>query len=140
LPVKNATRMHENVRLFDEVIRVAGARTALYMTWARQHAPQTQRAITDAYESIGREIGATVIPVGLAWKSFLAKRNFPVLHDKDRSHPTLAGSYLAACVFYAVMFSGSPIDLGVGVDGLPDEDAQLLRQAAQAAIENRSRL
>jgi hypothetical protein len=140
LPVKNATRMHENVRLFDEVIRAAGARTALYMTWARQHVPETQRTITAAYESIGREIGATVVPVGRAWQSVLAGRNSPALHDKDKSHPTLAGSYLAACVFYAVMFNGNPVELDVGVDGLPDEDAQLLRQAAQATIENRSRL
>jgi len=140
LPVKNATRMHENVRLFDQVIRAAGAKTALYMTWARQHAPQTQRAITEAYETIGREIGATVIPVGLAWQKFIAGCKPPVLHDKDKSHPTLAGSYLAACVFYAVMFTGSPIDLDAGVDGLSDEDAPLLRQAAQATIENRSRL
>src|SRR5262249_22071004 len=35
LPVKNAKRMHENVRLFDEAIRAAGARTILYATWAR---------------------------------------------------------------------------------------------------------
>ena len=140
LPVKNATRMHENVRLFDQVIRAARAKTALYMTWARQHAPETQRAITEAYESIGREIGATVIPVGLAWQKLLVGCNSPVLHDKDKSHPTLAGSYLAACVFYAVMFTGSPIELDVGVDGLSDEDAELLRQAAQAAVENRRRL
>ena len=32
LPVKNAKRMHENVRLFDEAIKAAGARTVLYMT------------------------------------------------------------------------------------------------------------
>jgi hypothetical protein len=140
LPVKNAPRMHENVRLFDAVVRAAGARTALYMTWARRHAPATQLAITDAYESIGREVGATVIPVGLAWQSVLAGRKSPVLHDKDKSHPTLAGSYLAACVFYAVMFSGGPVELDVGVDGLPDEDAQLLRKAAQAIAEYRSRL
>jgi hypothetical protein len=141
LPVKNAARMHENVRLFDQVIRAAGARTALYMTWARRHAPQTQRAITEAYESIGREVKATVIPVGLAWQRFLSEgRNAPVLHDTDKSHPTLAGSYLAACVFYAVLFAGSPIDLDEGVDGLMDEDAQLLRQAAQATFDNRSRL
>ena len=140
LPVKNATRMHENVRLFDQVIRAARAKTALYMTWARQHAPETQRAITEAYESIGSEIGATVIPVGLAWQKFLAGYKSPVLHDKDKSHPTLAGSYLAACAFYAVMFAGSPIDIDVSVDGLLDEDARPLRQAAQATVGNRSRL
>src|SRR3954468_3845662 len=67
LPIKNAARMRENVLLFDEAIRAAGAKTVLYMTWARQHAPETQRTITEAYESIGREIHALVVPVGVAW-------------------------------------------------------------------------
>jgi hypothetical protein len=65
LPVKNAKRMHENVRLFDEATKAAGARTVLYMTWARQHEPESQQVITDAYASIGRELGASVVPVGL---------------------------------------------------------------------------
>jgi hypothetical protein len=78
--------------------------------------------------------------VGVAWETFLARCKSPVLHDKDKSHPTLAGSYLAACVFYAVLFTGSPLGLGAGVDGLSDQDAPLLRQAAQAAVENRSKL
>src|SRR5687768_1424834 len=89
LPVKNAKRMHENVRLFDEAIKSAGAKTVLYMTWARQHAPESQKAITDAYTSIGRELGATVVPVGAAWERFLGKHDTPVLHDKDQSHPSL---------------------------------------------------
>ena len=104
LPVKNAARMHENVRLFDGAIRAAGAKTVLYMTWARRNAPESQQAITDAYTAIGRELGATVVPVGLAWQRFLGKHDQPVLHDRDQSHPTLAGSYLAACVFLAVLF------------------------------------
>ena len=52
LPIKNANRMHENVRLFDEAIKAAGAKTVLYMTWARQHAPETQQAINEAYIGI----------------------------------------------------------------------------------------
>src|SRR5437016_5252050 len=43
LPIKNPRRMHENVRLFDDAIKAARARTVLYMTWARQHAPETQQ-------------------------------------------------------------------------------------------------
>src|SRR5436305_1474803 len=73
LPVKNAARMHENVRLFDEAIRAAGARTALYLTWARRHAPESQEPITDAYAGIGRELGATVVPVGVAWQDMLRR-------------------------------------------------------------------
>src|SRR5687768_10694653 len=63
LPIKNAKRMHENVRLFDAAIKAAGSKTVLYMTWARKNAAESQRPITDAYELIGREIGATVVPV-----------------------------------------------------------------------------
>jgi hypothetical protein len=62
LPVKNAKRMHENVRRFAEAIQTAGAKTVLYMTWARRNAPESQQAITDAYTVIGRDLGAMVVP------------------------------------------------------------------------------
>jgi hypothetical protein len=130
LPVKNARRMHENIRLFDEAIRAAGARTTLYMTWARLNAPESQQAITDAYVGIGRELAATVVPVGLAWQRFLGKHDEPVLHDKDQSHPTLAGSYLAACVFLAVLFGESPVGADAGVVGLSEKDLAPLQKAA----------
>ncbi len=130
LPVKNAARMHENVRLFDEAIKAAGSTTVLYMTWARQHAPESQQAITDAYNGIGQELGATVVPVGLAWQHFLRRHERPVLHDKDQSHPTLAGSYLAGCVFFAVLFQESPVGVDAGVAGLSGEDLAVLQEAA----------
>ena len=132
LPVKNAKRMHENVRLFDGAIKEAGAKTALYMTWARKHAPQSQQALTDGYQAIGKELGATVVPVGVAWEQFLAKHDSPVLHDKDASHPTPAGSYLAACVFFAVLLGRSPVGVGDGIKGLSGAEAKLLQQAAWA--------
>jgi hypothetical protein len=130
LPVKSTTRMHENVRLFDEAIKAAGAKTDLYMTWARLRAPKSQQAITDAYAGIGRELGATVVPVGLAWQRFLGKHDQPVLHDKDQSHPTLAGSYLAACVFLAVLFKESPVGIPGEVAGLSEKDLALLQKVA----------
>jgi hypothetical protein len=135
LPVKNARRMHENVRLFDEAINAAGAKTFLYLTWARRHAPQAQQAITDAYTSIGQELGATVVPVGVAWQNFLHKHDQPTLHDKDLSHPTLAGSYLAACVFLAVLFKENPVGIDDGIPGLSGEERVLLQKTAWQACE-----
>ena len=130
LPVKNAKRMHESVRLFDESIKAAGAKTVLYMTWARLNAPESQQAITDAYISIGRELGATVVPVGMAWQRFLQEHKTPALHDRDESHPTLAGSYLAACVFLTVLFNASPVDSGAKVAGLAENNQSQLEKAA----------
>jgi hypothetical protein len=128
LPVKNAKRMHENVRLFHEAATAARSRTALYMTWARAHEPQNQRVIADAYAEIGAETGAIVVPVGLAWERFLATHKSPVLHDRDGSHPTLAGSFLAACVFYLSLFGDPPVP--IADVGLSDSDAARLAEAA----------
>lgn len=134
LPAKNPQRMHENIRLFDEAIKDSGAKTALYLTWARQNAPETQSAITNAYTTIGEELGAKVVPVGIAWQNFLRKHTQPVLHDKDQSHPSLAGSYLAACVFFAVLFGESPVGIASDLKGLTQAEAKLLQKAAWSAM------
>jgi hypothetical protein len=139
LPVKNAKRMHENVRLFDEAIKAAGAKTTLYMTWARQHAPESQQVITDAYVSIGRELSATVVPVGMAWQRFLGKHDEPVLHDRDQSHPSFAGSYLAACVFLAVLFEESPVGITGDFAGLSKKDLTLLQTVAWQTCKSTTR-
>lgn len=138
LPIKNARRMHENVRLFDEAIKAAGAKTVLYMTWARQHAPESHQAITDAYTSIGQELSATVVPVGIAWQSFLRKHDRPVLHDRDQSHPTFAGSYLAACVFLAVLFKESPVGIGGEFVGVSAKELALLQKTAWQTYQSKT--
>ena len=135
LPIKNPLRMHENIRLFDQVINTSGAKTALYMTWARQNAPETQKAITDAYTAIGEEIGAVTVPVGVAWEKFIRKHSSPVLHDADKSHPTFAGSYLAACVFFAVLFGETPGGIVSNLKGLSQADVELLQKTAWAAVQ-----
>jgi hypothetical protein len=130
LPVKNAQRMAENVRLFDNSIKLAGAKSVLYMTWARRNTPETQQAITDAYNTVGDELGAIVVPVGLVWKRFLTKHDRPVLHDRDHSHPTLAGSYLAACVFLAALLKKNPVGIDCQPPGLDPRDMEVLQSAA----------
>lgn len=108
LPIKNVTRFHENVRLFDEAIKASGAKTVLYMTWARKNAPETQKLLTDGYTQIGKELGAIVVPAGCAWEQTLEKNPDITLHDDDGSHPNLAGTYLAACVFCAALIKQNP--------------------------------
>jgi len=59
----------------------------LYLTWARQNAPETQKAITDAYVAIGEELGAVIIPVGVAWQNFIRKHSHPCCTIKTRAIP-----------------------------------------------------
>jgi hypothetical protein len=108
LPVKNPQRYHENVRLFAAEIAKHGAKIALYLTWSRQQVPHTQDQITRAVEDIAVEIGARVVPVGPAWHAAMREDPSLMLYEDDGSHPTAAGSYLAACVFLVRLFDQRP--------------------------------
>jgi len=138
LPLKNAPRMHEYVRSFDGEIRKSGARTVLYMTWARRHEFERQAELAKAYTDVGREIGAIVVPVGFAWQRVLSHHHNIVLHDKDNSHPNLAGSYLAACVFFATLFGRNPAECEAahvpGLDRIGTEVCRVLRETAWETV------
>lgn len=56
------------------------------------------------------------------------------LYDPDGSHPSVAGTYLAACVFYDAL-TGKTFDATGGVPGgISANDAKLLRDAAAQAV------
>ena len=133
--------MFQHVRRFDAAIRAGNARTVLYMTWPSRQAPQNLPAIADAYESIGRECGAMVAPVGKAWR--IARERMPEadLYHRDGRHAGKAGAYLAACVFYGVISGKSPLGLpeilferGRLLADLKGELAAVLQQAAFDAV------
>ncbi len=133
LPVKNRDRFHENVREFVPAMKESGAEMVLFMTWARKKEPENQEILTDNYNKVGKELAATVIPAGTAWQKLLAKHDKPALHAKDGSHPTIAGSYFAACTFYATLFGGDPTKLETNIGELTDEERKLLQRIAKAA-------
>jgi hypothetical protein len=98
-------------RLWGELIRKSGSKVYLYTTWARQNDPQKQQMITDEYNKLAKDIDAVVVPVGQAWEKVRKLRPDIQLFDKDGSHPSPSGTYLSACVFYAVLSGKSPLGL-----------------------------
>lgn len=115
-PIQDPAKMHQYVRMFNERIESYGAKTILYLTWARGDAPETQDAISHAYSMIADEISAIIAPVGVAWQAASAQTEL-TLYDDDQSHPTFAGSYLAACVFYSVIMGKEPTRLVAELQG-----------------------
>ena len=59
-------------------------------------------------EDIAAEVGAQVVRVGPAWRAAMRADASLVLYESDGSHPTAAGSYLAACVFLITLFDERP--------------------------------
>jgi hypothetical protein len=114
----------------DEVFRPAadawaaevhrsGARPVFYLTWARLATPEDQAALTLAYMSAARSSRALVAPVGLAWQ--LMRREHPAigLFAADGSHPSPAGTYLAACTLVSAMLDRNPLGLPATLSGHP---------------------
>ena len=129
---------YQAVRAFDKEIRASGARTVLFITWQRRDFAVHQDLLYAAYLKMAREIGARVAPVGQAWDLVFKERPGLVLYAADKSHPALAGSYLAACVFYSVLLGKSPEGLAPG--GLRVEDAAFLQRAAWKKVQEHGTL
>jgi len=137
MPCVDPELMHRFARKLHAEIDKQGAKTVFFLTWARRHIPLMQEGLNSAYFAIAEQLDAEVAPVGMAWKNALAADAQLVLHRDDRSHPNPAGSYLAACVFYATLLQKSPVglpaELGGGGKTLVKLDAKLAGQLQQIA-------
>jgi len=119
------TATYAAVKAWNYEITKASARTVLFETWARQpgsnwymepekdslhlgSAADMQQKISDHTSELARSVNALEIPVGDYWA--LASRQTPpvALYDSDGSHPTQAGTYLAALIFYRYLTGKQP--------------------------------
>jgi hypothetical protein len=139
-PFENAKNMKEYAVKFHELIKKQGAKTVLFVTWARQDKPATQRLITKTYDELAKELGAATAPVGVAWQKALSGTQPLTLHAADKSHPNEQGSYLAACVFFAALIDqktdglpGRLVFNGKTLCNIPTADAARLQRAAREA-------
>ena len=124
-----------------DAARATGAEVALYMTHAyvepdARYEPDLIDKIAPTYVSVGNEIGALVIPVGLAFERAYAQRPDIVLHKTfDGSHPSLLGTYLGACVVYQSIYGTSPVGVDYDYFGTIDkDDAAFLQQIADETV------
>jgi len=106
---KKSAGFEKAARSLDATIRKSGARTAFFMTWAYKEKPGMAEKLADAYTHIGNELGALVIPVGLAFDR--ARKTDPAmeLYAEDKKHPSVLGTYLAANVMFATFYGKSPV-------------------------------
>ncbi len=118
-----------------------------YMTWGRQNGDASncaayaaictydgmQSRLRESYLEMALDNEAEVSPVGAAWK--YVRDNHPTinLYNADESHPSAAGSYLAACVHYASIFKKSPIGASYTYS-LNTSDAAILQNAAKLIV------
>jgi len=82
---------------------------------------------------IANELITPVAPVGYAWLTAWLQDPQMDLWQADGSHPTELGSYLAACVFYAVIFRQIPENNSYQAH-LPSATAHYLQSVAASTV------
>jgi Secretion system C-terminal sorting domain/Domain of unknown function (DUF4886) len=99
------------------------AETMFFMTWGKENGDVSncasypilctyfgnQKRLTETYFEMYKMFHTTIAEVGVAWKVVRDSVSSFNLYSGDGSHPSIYGTYLAACVFYAKIFNDSPI-------------------------------
>lgn len=118
-----------------------------YMTWGRKNGDTDNAPYFDSlatyegmddllcarYTYMAQQNKATVSPVGKVWRRLREEHGEIELYQSDASHPSLAGSYAAACTFYTILFREDPTQLtaDLGVDAAM---AQTIRETTKAVV------
>jgi len=87
----------------SDIVRAHGARPVFFMSWAYADKPEMTAQLAEAYTIAGNANNALVIPAGLAFARAIGKQPELNLYVADKRHPSLAGTYLAACTVFAAL-------------------------------------
>jgi PKD repeat protein len=123
------------------------ARPLFYMTWGRKNGDASNCSVWPpvctysgmdsllalTYLDLAGFNDAEVSPVGAVWKYIRLNHPAIELYQPDESHPSLAGTYLAACTFYTSIFKKDPTQITFN-STLSGIDADNIRQAVKLIV------
>ncbi|MFL2721733.1 MAG: DUF4886 domain-containing protein [Gammaproteobacteria bacterium] len=140
---KNSRIIFKNtVKEVNEIAKEYGTKLALYMTHAyvapdiRYEANMINK-ISSMYTNAGKENNVKVIPVGIGFENAYKENPNIQLHNLDGTHPSLLGTYLAACIVYGVLYDDSPVGIDYNYFGkVSDQDRIFIQKIAYETITN----
>ena len=130
------------------IARAQDTTPILMMTWAYAGQPEMTLKLAEAYTKRGKDLGAKVIPVGLAFAAAVQQLGIDLyspdlrrfdsgqpVYEQTIKHPSLAGTYLAACTVYAALTGRTPEGL-IYTAGLDPEVARDLQRVAFLTVQS----
>ena len=104
-------------------------------TWITRTYYQLDSTIESHYKFFADSLRSSMSPVGAVWRYIRQQHPSIELFVSDDSHPTLAGSYAAACCFYTVIFRSDPTFITFN-SGLSSADAEVIKNAVKQVVYN----
>ena len=124
---------HEYAKKQSQIVTANGARPIFFMTWAYKNKPEMSAQLAEQYTIAGNANDALVVPAGFAFAKAIAKRPDLEFYQPDKRHPTLIGTYLAACTTYAAIYKKSPVG-NTYTAGIDPATASFLQNTAQETV------
>jgi hypothetical protein len=119
----------------SDIVRAHGAKPILFMSWAYADKPEMTAPLAEAYTTAGNANNALVIPAGLAFARAIRKQPELNLYAADKRHPSLAGTYLAACTVFAALTGRSPVGNSY-LAGIDEPTARFLQTTAWETVQD----
>lgn len=121
--------------------------TTFFETWGRKNGDASncatyppvctylgmQNRLRQSYKIFADTCKGVMAPVGEAWRKSIAITPSLELYQSDESHPSLEGSYLAACVFYETLFQKSVLSNTYN-PGIATQTLTFLQQTAHTVV------
>ena len=135
-------------RLVDSVYANSPcAEPMFYMTWGRENGDQSNAQffpVLGTYEGMDSMLyerymymaeanDASVCPVGRVWRRLRSDYSDIRLYQSDGSHPSLEGSYAAACAFYVLFFHRDPLLITYN-PGIDNNVASTIRSVVRSVV------
>ena len=125
----------EYAKKHSDTVRKHGTTPVFFMSWAYADVPEMTAQLAEQYTQAGNENNTLVIPAGLAFAQAIKKRPELNLYASDKRHPSLFGTYIAACAVYASLFKKSPVGLQYTA-GIEVENAKFLQTVAWETVQD----
>ena len=123
----------EFARKDSAIVRAHGATPVFFMSWAYADKPEMTAPLAEAYTVAGNANNALVITARLALARAVERQPELNLYAADKRHPSLAGTYLAACTSLAALTGRSPIGNPYHA-GLDAATARFLQEVAWETV------
>jgi hypothetical protein len=145
--VDHPAELAQDTERFKQAVDATRGRTVLYETWARHPSAHLYRRhpalhsfaqmaerLDAEYAALTQQTGAQLAPVGSAFERAWGSAPGLVLWGPDGSHPTLAGSFLAACVLYGTITGEDPRLSGYAPKWMPKDRAEQIKLVAAQTL------
>jgi hypothetical protein len=134
---ESRTNLRQWTGEFDQLIREANGRTALYEVWPELARFEVFDRVRDSYALAARDVDGWFLPAGETWRVAWEEDPELQLYGGDGFHPTVAGSWAAALTIFGGLSEHSLADLPAP-EGVDPATAERLRRAAAEALDRYS--